>query len=85
MFRDAGLTVATPQAGSYLFPELPALAVDHLTFVGLLRRQANVTVTPGTEFAPHTGSSIRLNFSQDHASAVAAAQRIVTMVERYKP
>lgn len=84
VFRDAGLSVATPQAGSYLFPQLPKLEIDLLAFVGLLRHQAKVTVTPGTQFAPHLNSSIRLNFSQDHANAVAAARRIVKMVEAYR-
>jgi hypothetical protein len=41
-------------------------------------------VTPGSEFAPGLDDSIRLNFSQDHAAAVAAAQRIVKMVEIYQ-
>ncbi|MCC7053227.1 MAG: pyridoxal phosphate-dependent aminotransferase [Gemmatimonadaceae bacterium] len=83
-FRSGGLVVATPQAGSYLFPELPPLAVDASTFVRLLRHQAGVTVTPGTEFGPGLERSIRLNFSQDHAAAVAAAERIVRMVEVYR-
>jgi len=43
-----------------------------------------VTVTPGSEFGPGLNQSIRLNFSQDHAAAVAAAQRIVRMVEIYR-
>ncbi len=42
-------------------------------FVRLLRHQAGVTVTPGTEFAPGYSDSIRLNFSQDHVAAVTAA------------
>jgi aspartate/methionine/tyrosine aminotransferase len=84
MFRSAGFPTATPQAGSYLFPQLPTLAVSPGAFVRLLRLQAGVTVTPGTEFAPGSSDSIRLNFSQHHASAVAAAQRIVAMVERYR-
>jgi aspartate/methionine/tyrosine aminotransferase len=84
VFRAAGFPTATPQAGSYLFPQLPALAVSPSTFVKLLRLQAGVTVTPGTEFAPGSAHSIRLNFSQDHAAAVAAAERIVAMVERYR-
>lgn len=84
IFRDAGFPTATTQAGSYVFPQLPELAVDPETFVRLLRVQAGVTVTPGSEFAPHTASSIRLNFSQDHAASVAAAHRIVEMVERYR-
>ena len=73
-----------PQAGSYLFPELPPLTVDGATFVRLLRVQAGVTVTPGTEFGPGLSQSVRLNFSQDHAAAVAAAERLVRMVEAYR-
>ncbi len=84
IFREAGLPTSTPQAGSYIFPKLPELSVDLLTFVRLLRHQAEVTVTPGTEFAASFTSSIRLNFSQDHAAAVAAAKRIVKMVELYR-
>lgn len=83
IFRAANLTTATPQAGSYLFPKLPPLKVDLNTFVRLLRYQANITVTPGTEFAPQFTESIRLNFSQNHAAAVAAAERIVKMVKIY--
>ncbi len=83
VFRDAGFATRTPQAGSYLFPTLPELAVGLRDFVRLLREQAGVIVTPGTEFGPHP-SSIRLNYSQDHAAAVAAAERIVQMAERYR-
>jgi len=84
IFRTAGFLTATPQAGSYLFPQLPPLDIQPNTFIQLLRHQAGVTVTPGTEFAPGSGDSIRLNFSQDHAAAVAAAVRIVKMVEIYR-
>ena len=83
VFRAAALNTTSPQAGSYLFPQLPPLGVDYGTFVKLLRYQAGVTVTPGTEFAPSCIDSIRLNFSQDHEAAVAAANRIVKMVEIY--
>jgi aspartate/methionine/tyrosine aminotransferase len=81
-FRGAGMKVRIPQAGSYLFPGLPKLRVNLQDFVRLLRHQANVTVTPGTEFGPHA-SNIRLNFSQDHKAAVAAGVRIVEMAKRY--
>ena len=84
IFRAAGFFTATPQAGSYLFPQLPPLDVDLQTFVRLLRQQASVTVTPGTEFAPACTDSIRLNFSQDHDAAVAAVKRIVKMVDLYR-
>jgi aspartate/methionine/tyrosine aminotransferase len=84
VFRSGGLQTTTPQAGSYLFPEFPPLTVDSASFVRLLRHQAGVTVTPGTEFGPGLHQSIRLNFSQDSTSAIAAAQRIVRMVEMYR-
>lgn len=82
IFRAAGMATRTPQAGSYVFPTLPKLAVSLSDFVKLLRIQANVIVTPGTEFGPHE-NSIRLNYSQDHAGAVDAAKRIVEMAKRY--
>jgi len=52
--------------------------------VRLLRYQANVIVTPGSEFDPACIDSIRLNFSQNQHKAVSAAKRIVKMVEIYK-
>lgn len=79
-----GLRVRTPQAGSYLFPQLPELSLSGLEFVRALRLQAGVIVTPGTEFSPHAESSIRFNFSQDHRAAVEAAERTATMIERYR-
>lgn len=78
-----GLKVRTPQAGSYLFPQLPALGVPLHTFVRALRVQAGVTATPGTEFSPEAGDSIRLNFSQNHGAAVGAIERAVELLRRY--
>lgn len=83
IFRSANLQITCPQAGSYLFLQLPPLSVDLHTFVRLLRFQANVVVTPGTEFDPACNDSIRLNFSQDRVSAIAAAKRIVKMTKIY--
>ena len=84
-FRSVpGCVVRSPEAGSYLFPSLPSLMVGAGDFVRLLRHQAGVTVTPGSEFSRHAGNSIRLNFSQDHAAAVAAVLRIATLIERYR-
>lgn len=84
VFNEANLKTACPQAGSYLFPQLPPLIVDLHTFVRLVRYQANVVVTPGTEFDPNCTNSIRLNFSQNHIAAVSAAKRIVKMTEIYR-
>ena len=82
IFRADGMATRVPQAGSYVFPTLPQLAVSIADFVKLLRLQAQVIVTPGTEFGPHP-NSIRLNFSQDRTAAVAAAHRIVQMAKTY--
>ena len=79
-----GLAVRSPQAGSYLFPRLPGLGVPLHSFVRALRVQAEVTVTPGTEFSPNATDSIRLNFSQNHGAAVRAVGRVVEMIERYR-
>jgi aspartate/methionine/tyrosine aminotransferase len=82
--RVEGLGARTPEAGSYLFPRLPAMSVAPQTFVRILRHQAGVTVTPGTEFSPDSTDSIRLNFSQNHGAAVQAAERTVQLIERYR-
>ena len=79
-----GVTARTPMAGSYLFPRLPDLTLEPASFVRALRLQAGVTVTPGTEFSPHSGDGVRLNFSQDHDAAVAALKRMATLIERYR-
>jgi aspartate/methionine/tyrosine aminotransferase len=79
-----GLQARRPEAGSYLFPKLPALDVSTQEFVRILRQQAAVTVTPGSEFGPHSLESVRLNFSQDHKAAVHAIERIVELIGRYR-
>lgn len=85
IFRSVpGLAIRTPEAGSYLFPRLPALSLPLHQFVRALRVQAAVTVTPGTEFSPDATDSIRLNFSQNHDAAVKAVERIAQMIARYR-
>ncbi|MEO8543457.1 MAG: pyridoxal phosphate-dependent aminotransferase [Betaproteobacteria bacterium] len=79
-----GLDVRTPQAGSYLFPRLPELAASTLNFVTILRDQAGVVVTPGSEFGPYSTDSIRFNFSQDRDAAHQAIERICALIERYR-
>lgn len=85
VFRSVeGIAVRTTQAGSYIFPRLPALSIPLALFVPMLRKQANVIVTPGTEFSPHCTDSIRLNFSQNHRNALQAVERIAALIERYR-
>ena len=79
-----GLEVRPTEAGSYLYPRLPALALPLHDFVRALRVQAGVIVTPGTEFNPEDTRSIRLNFSQNHDAAVQAVERLARMIERYR-
>ena len=79
-----GAFIRSPQAGSYLFPRLPPLAISHADFVKALRLQAGVAVTPGSEFSPHAGDCVRLNVSQDQAAAIDAVKRIAALVERYR-
>lgn len=79
-----GLRVRTTEAGSYLFPQLPEMSISLKDFVKVLRVHADITVTPGTEFGPQFIDSFRINFSQDHDAAVAAIERLILMVERYR-
>lgn len=79
-----GMEARTTEAGSYLFPRMPELTVNLQDFIKILRLQAGVTVTPGTEFGPQFTDSFRLNFSQDHQAAVQAIERTVKLIERYR-
>ena len=79
-----GFKVRTTDAGSYLFPQIPELDVSINEFVKILRLQAGVIVTPGTEFGPQFTDSFRINFSQNHKAAVSAIDRVVQIVELYR-
>lgn len=79
-----GFKVRATEAGSYLFPRMPDIDVSINEFVKILRLQADVTVTPGTEFGSSFTDSFRINFSQDHEAAVAAVDRIMKVVEAYR-
>ena len=79
-----GVKARATEAGSYLFTKIPELTVTIEEFVKILRLQANVTVTPGTEFGSQFTHSFRINFSQDHQSAVDAIKRTIQLIERYR-
>ncbi|WP_280460039.1 pyridoxal phosphate-dependent aminotransferase [Nocardia carnea] len=85
IFSAAGFLTRTTEGGSYIFPTLPPLRTSAAEFVATLRHQYGIVVTPGTEFSPHHASSIRLNFSQDHDNAIAAAHSIVTCAKDMQP
>lgn len=84
LFTEAGYDVRTTEAGSYIFPAYPHIDLDCETVADILRRQAKVSVTPGTQFGPQFTKSFRLNFSQDHDNAVDAVKRIIKVLENYK-
>lgn len=79
-----GVKARTTEAGSYLFIEIPELQVTVKQFVTILRLQANVTVTPGTEFGSEFVNCFRINFSQDHQASLGAIERTIRMIERYR-
>lgn len=82
--REFKMWARPTEGGSYIFLRLPDLSVTLGQFIKLCRKQANVIVTPGTEFGKTFTNYVRLNFSQDHDKAVAAVKRICQMAERYK-
>lgn len=79
-----GVYAKPTQGGSYLFITIPELDVTLHQFIRILREMANVTVTPGTEFGPQFLHQFRINFSQDKEKAVAAMQRFLVILERYR-
>jgi len=79
-----GFKIRRPDGGSYLFPGIPEIDLSIKDFATALRQHAGVIVTPGTEFGPQFGQSFRINFSQDHRAAVAAMERTVELVARYR-
>ena len=79
-----GVSARPTQGGSYLFVTIPELDVSLHQFIRILRELAGVTVTPGTEFGPQYTHQFRINFSQDKEKAVAAMERFVAVLERYR-
>ena len=85
LFRvEKGISVRPTEGGSYIFPRVEGLNVDITDLTKILRVQANVTVTPGTEFGPQFTDCFRLNFSQDPAKAHDAIVRALQIIKRYR-
>lgn len=79
-----GIEVRPTEGGSYIFPRVEGLKRSIQDFTKILRLQAGVTVTPGTEFGPQFTDCFRLNFSQDPKKAHDAIVRLLKIVERYR-
>ncbi len=85
LFASAeGISVRPTEGGSYIFPRAKGLRVNIQDFSKILRLQASVTVTPGTEFGPQFTDCFRLNFSQDAAKAHDAIERTLSIIGRYR-
>ena len=85
LFNSAeGITVRPTEGGSYIFPRVEGLIPNIKDFTKILRMQAAVTVTPGTEFGPQFTDCFRLNFSQDPKKAHDAIVRTLQIIERYR-
>ena len=82
--RTPGVSARPTEGGSYLFVTIPELDVDIHQFVRIVRELAGVIITPGTEFGPQFTRHFRINFSQDKDKAVAAMERVMAVLERYR-
>lgn len=74
-----GGRVRAPEAGSYLFVQLPKLKVTASEFFQELAGSEAVIVTPGSEFGHGFDDFFRINFSQDAGAAGAAIERLVKL------
>ncbi|MCI8423739.1 MAG: pyridoxal phosphate-dependent aminotransferase [Lawsonibacter sp.] len=79
-----GVSARPTQGGSYLFVSIPELEVSLHQFIRIVRELAGVTVTPGTEFGPQFTHHFRINFSQNKENAVAAIERLLAVMDRYR-
>ena len=82
--RIPGVSARPSEGGSYLFVTIPELDVDIHQFVRIVRELAGVIITPGTEFGPMFTHQFRINFSQDREKAIAAMERVMAILERYR-
>jgi aspartate/methionine/tyrosine aminotransferase len=74
-----GSRVRKPEAGSYLFVQLPKLKITASEFIRELADKEAVVVTPGSEFGDGFDDFFRINFSQDAEAAIAAIERLVKL------
>ena len=82
--KQEGVSARPADGGSYLFVNIPELAVSLHEFINIARIHAGVTVTPGTEFGPQFLHQFRINFSQDHDKALDAMRRLFELMDRYR-
>lgn len=79
-----GVSARPTDGGSYIFFELPELKVSIEEFTRICEKNADVIVTPGTEFGPQFTHHFRINFSQDHDVCIDAVRRVFRIMEVLK-
>src|SRR5690625_2463295 len=79
-----GFKVSRTEGGSYLFPQIPKLAISIDEFVERIRVQAVIVVTPGRLIDEQATESARINFSQDKQIAMDAVERMTKFANKYR-
>lgn len=74
-FRAAGMRVATPEAGLYLWPRIPA-GETSADFALRLLDETSVAITPGTNFGPGGEGYLRVSLTAPDEAIGAAALRL---------
>lgn len=75
------LSVKTPPATAYVFPDVSALGLPDVVVAERLARDANVLVSPGYQFGPGGRGSFRLCYARHEQTWDAALDRIVTTLD----
>ena len=76
------LAYAEPDAGFYVFPELPAgIKGDGVAFANALVDEAGIAIVPGAAFGDYS-RFFRLSLAGDDASLESALRKIVELAER---
>ena len=70
-----GLSVTKPQAGLYLWPQVPA-GYTSTSFADKILLETGVSMTPGSAFGPHGESYLRISVGQTTDRVRVAAERL---------
>jgi LL-diaminopimelate aminotransferase len=73
--NDWGLSVAKPQAGLYLWPQIP-VGYTSASFADRILLETGVSVTPGSAFGPHGEGYLRISVGQTTDRVRVAAERL---------
>jgi len=73
--NDWGLSVAKPQAGLYLWPQIP-VGYTSASFADRILLETGVSVTPGSAFGPHGEGYLRISVGQTTQRVRVAAERL---------